>query len=94
MKRKPAVIAYDIQSNKRRRQVFRILKQWRLDAQYSVFECKLTISEAEDLFLQLMRLLDQKKDYLFLAWLDSSRESMGWTKCSKPGFKVPIWYAG
>jgi len=94
MRRKPAVIAYDIQSNKRRRKLFRVLKQWKLAAQYSVFECKLTRNEAEELFLQLTELMDEETDSLLLAWLDKSRESKGLTSCSQPGFKVPVWYAG
>ena len=94
MRRKAAVIAYDIQSNKRRCKLFRILKLWKLDAQYSVFECRLTQVEAEELFLQLTNLLDEKTDSLLLAWLDMSRDSEGLTSCSRPGFKVPMWYAG
>jgi CRISPR-associated protein Cas2 len=94
MKRKPVIIAYDISSNRRRRKLFRILKLWKLDAQYSVFECRLTPPEAEELFLQLTDLMDQETDSLLLAWLDKSREAIGVTGCSKPGFKVPIWYAG
>lgn len=94
MRRKSAVIAYDIQSNKRRRQLFRVLKQWKLDAQYSVFECKLTDPEAEELFLQLTGLMDETTDFLLLAWLDRSRKSKGLTSCSQPGFMVPVWYAG
>jgi len=94
MKRKPAVIAYDIRSNKRRRRVFRILKQWKLDAQYSVFECSLSQGEAEELFLQLSSLLNEKTDSLLLAWLDKRRKAQGITSCSKPGFRVPVWYMG
>ena len=94
MKRKPVVIAYDITSNKRRRQLFRVLKRWRLDAQYSVFESRLTSAEAKELFLQLTELMDLETDSLLLAWLDKSREPFGVTSCSTPGFKVPVWYAG
>lgn len=94
MTRKPAIIAYDIQSGKKRRQLFRVLKQWKLDAQYSVFECKLTHAEAEELFLQLTDLMNPDTDSLLLAWLDRKRESRGLTRCSRPGFKIPVWYAG
>lgn len=38
MSRQPAVIAYDIACDKRRRQVARCLKAWRLDGQYSLIE--------------------------------------------------------
>lgn len=94
MKRKPAVIAYDITGNKRRRQLFRVLKSWKLDAQYSVFECRLTPAEATELFLQLSELIDPAEDVLLLAWLDNSRESIGVTGCSGIGFKVPVLYMG
>lgn len=94
MRRKPVVIAYDIVSNKRRRRLFKVLKQWKLDAQYSVFECRLTRPEAEELFLQLTGLLDENTDSLLLAWLDKGREARGLTRCGRPGFKVPVWYAG
>jgi len=94
MRRKPVIIAYDISSNKRRRKVFRVLKQWRLDAQYSVFECRLTGAEARELFLQLTDLLDPETDSLLLAWLDKTRKAEGWTRCARPGFRVPVWYVG
>jgi len=93
-KRKNVVIAYDISANKRRRRVFRVLKQWKLDAQYSVFECRLTRGEADELFLQLVDLLDHDTDSLLLAWLDTRRQAKGLTRCARPGFLVPVWYIG
>ena len=92
MKRRPAIIAYDITKNKRRRKLFRILKRWKLDAQYSVFECKLTEAEARELFLQLAELIDEKEDDLLLAWLDNSGEAIGVTKCAGISFNVPVLY--
>ena len=94
MRRKPVVIAYDIRSNRRRRRMFRVLKQWKLDAQYSVFECRLTTAEARELFLQLTDIMDHETDCLLLAWLDGSRVPRGWTRCARPGFRVPVWYMG
>ena len=94
MKRRAMVIAYDITDNKRRRKLFRVLKSWKLSAQYSVFECKLTRVEASELFLQLTDLLNEEKDMLLLARLDSSRKSKGLTQCSGIGFKVPVLYMG
>lgn len=92
MKRKPVVIAYDITSDKRRRKLFRCLKSWKLDAQYSVFECMLTHSEAEELFLQLTDLMDLEEDVLMLTWLDNKREAMALTRCAAIGFKIPVLY--
>ena len=73
MIRKPMVIAYDISDNKRRRQVFNVLKRWRLDGQKSVHECFLTSRQAEELLLQLGPLIDQTTDCLLFAWVDRKR---------------------
>ena len=94
MRRKPVLIAYDVSSNKRRRRMFKVLKQWKLDAQYSVFECRLTTPEAKELFIQLAEIMDDKTDSLLLAWLDRTRKARGWTNCAHPGFRVPVWYMG
>ncbi len=51
MRRRAAVIAYDIVSDKRRRRVFRCLQGWKLDNQYSLFECQLGQRETEELFI-------------------------------------------
>lgn len=69
MKRKPAIIAYDISSPLRRRRVQKRLQEWRLDGQKSVHECLLNQREAEELYLQLCELIDPETDKLMLAWL-------------------------
>lgn len=92
MPRKAAVIAYDIRCDKRRRRVARCLKGWRLDGQYSVFECRLTESEARELFLQLVALIDGAEDALLLAWMDPGRASKPVTKCARIGFQSPSLY--
>lgn len=94
MKRKPAIIAYDISSNKRRRQVFRCLKAWSLDSQYSLFECQLTRHEAEELFIQLSDLIHEGEDTLLLAWLDKRHKIRLLTKNSGHSFQAPAWYLG
>jgi CRISPR-associated endonuclease Cas2 len=68
-KRRPLVFAYDIASNKRRRRLFVLLKDWGFDAQFSVFECSLTQSEAAELILETNELIDQQQDRVLLAWL-------------------------
>ncbi|BBO79923.1 CRISPR-associated endonuclease Cas2 [Desulfosarcina ovata] len=92
MKRKPIIIAYDITSNKRRRKLFRCLRSWKLDAQYSVFECLLTDDEAKELFLQLTNLMDLEEDSLLFTRLDPHREAAALTRCKEIGFKVPVLY--
>lgn len=94
MARKPAVVAYDIRCDRRRRRVARCLQSWRLDGQYSVFECCLTRAEAQELFLQLVDLIDESEDALLLAWMDVSRESRPVTVCARIGFQVPSLYLG
>jgi len=94
MKRRPAVIAYDIVCNRRRRRVFRCLQKWSLDAQYSVFECKLTHKEAEELFLQLVELIDSHEDSLLLGWLDNERKTLALTQSARPSFLHPACYLG
>lgn len=64
-----AVIAYDIGSNRTRRRVLRVLREWRLDGQKSVHECRLSRRMAEELFMQLCAEVDPGKDRLLLAWI-------------------------
>ena len=94
--RHATLIAYDIVSDKRRNRVHRCLKQWGLAAQYSVFECQLSHKEAEALFLQLTRLLNEREDKLLLAWLDRSRQIRQITvnpqQHQPHPFQTPLWY--
>lgn len=69
-KRHQAVIAYDVSANSTRRRVFRILKDWKIDGQKSLVECRLSETEAEELFLQLSEEMDLETDRLALVWLD------------------------
>lgn len=74
MARFPAVIAYDISSNKNRRRVHRALKRWRIDGQKSVHECLLNRSEAQALFIELGEIIDPATDRLLLTWLNPERQ--------------------
>ncbi len=94
MKRKSVVIAYDISCDKRRGKVFRCLEKWKLDSQYSLFECLLSEKEAEELFLQLTDLIDETEDALMLAWLDNIYQAQAVTESSRIGFKTPVLYKG
>ncbi len=67
--RYPAIIAYDIHTNKRRYKALKTLKAWRLDGQKSVHECLLTAKEAETLFTELTQIIDPESDRLMLAWI-------------------------
>ncbi len=94
MARKPAVIAYDVVCNRRRRRLRRCLQAWQLDAQHSVFECDLSRQEAEELFLQLAHLIEDGEDRLLLAWLDNRRQPIAVTKAASIGFNRPAAYLG
>jgi CRISPR-associated protein Cas2 len=69
MARKPAIVAYDISADSTRRQVYKILLEWRLDGQKSVHECVLSPAEAQELFMQLGGAIDPETDRLLLAWV-------------------------
>ncbi|MFZ1342880.1 CRISPR-associated endonuclease Cas2 [Thiothrix eikelboomii] len=92
MKRRAAVIAYDISSSQRRRRVHRRLQAWKLDSQYSVFECELTGFEARELFVQISEIINPETDKLLLMWLDGHREAQSLTQVARIGFKQPVWY--
>ena len=68
----PAVVAYDIRCNRRRRRVYRILSDWRLDAQKSVVETRLSVALADELFLQLGEEIDPETDRLALVWIETA----------------------
>lgn len=68
------VVAYDISKNKHRARVRRILKEWNLDNQKSVYECRLTQSQAEELFIQLSAEIDTRTDNLIMAWVEPRRK--------------------
>ena len=70
----PIVVAYDISKNKIRARVRRILREWNLDNQKSVYECRLTTQQAEELFLQLSAEIDVNTDNLIMAWVEMKRK--------------------
>jgi len=59
MSARPAIVAYDIASNRSRRRVRGILAEWRVDGQLSVHECLLTTVQAEELFSHIAVEIDQ-----------------------------------
>jgi len=76
MKRRPAIVAYDISDHRTRRRVLRILREWRLDGQRSVHECLLSDAEAQELFIQLGEAIEATTDRLLLAWVAAHRPVM------------------
>jgi CRISPR-associated protein Cas2 len=91
--RQPIVIAYDVTDRRNRAKVLRILKAWRLDGQKSVHECRLTTSQAEELFLQLSDWIAPESDHLLFAWLQPHRRVL----CRGLGrnmIREKLWIAG
>ncbi len=91
--RKPVVFAYDITKNKTRYKVLRILKEWRLDGQKSVHECRLKLRQAEELFIEINERLNPKTDLLLMAWLEPHR-SVLYRGIGKNSVSRKIWYMG
>ena len=71
---KSVVVAYDISKNKTRAKVRKILSEWNLGNQKSVYECKLTLEQAEELFLQLSYEINTKTDNLLMVFLEPKRK--------------------
>ena len=72
-KARPVVVAYDISKDSSRRRVYKILRDWRIEGQKSVHECRLTMDQAQELFIQLGRYIDPATDMLMMAWLEPRR---------------------
>ena len=89
---RPIVVAYDISSNNARARVRKILKEWNLDNQKSVYECRLKQNQAEELFLQLSHEIDTKTDNILMAWLQPGRKvltrGIGSTAVDKKMFHI------
>ena len=73
MSARPAIVAYDIACNRRRRRVRGVLAEWRVDGQLSVHECLLTTVQAEELFSHIAVEIDPVDDRLLLAWVVPGR---------------------
>lgn len=56
------VIAYDIANDHRRSQVAKILEAWGRRVQKSVFECELSLEEAQGVAARLKRLVTAPED--------------------------------
>jgi len=56
------VVAYDIVKDRRRHKVMNTLKNFGQRVQYSVFECELSMLQAEQLLQRLRTLIDPRRD--------------------------------
>jgi CRISPR-associated protein Cas2 len=73
MSYRTGLFAYDISDDRVRRRVLRLLREWRLDGQLSVHECRLNDVEAARLFECLRADLDFASDHLLFAWVAAQR---------------------
>ena len=60
------IIVYDIVEDKRRNQIFKLLKEYATPVQYSVFQAKLNASNIITLEYKLRAVIDNKKDSLII----------------------------
>lgn len=56
------LVSYDIADNRRRRQVFKLMKGYGVRVQYSVFECLLTAAQVQEMKGRVKPVLDQEED--------------------------------
>jgi CRISPR-associated protein Cas2 len=66
------IVSYDIVNDKRRTQVFKLLKGYGTHVQYSVFECHLSASQFAKLGAELRRLIDLNVDSVRCYRLDAT----------------------
>lgn len=56
------VVAYDIVSNRRRSRLVKVLKDYGLRVNYSVFECEITAQREKELRKRVSAIVDPKDD--------------------------------
>ena len=71
--KKTVLVAYDICAEDRRRHALRVARNWRLDGQKSVHECRLTNAEATALYGEIAARLAPRLDHLMFAWVDAAQ---------------------
>lgn len=68
------VVAYDVPDDRRRTRLFKLLKQYGLPAQYSVFETRLAAHERRQLLNEAAKLLDKRSDRFTLYPIGAEQE--------------------
>lgn len=63
------VVAYDITNNKRRNQLFKLMKQFGANAQRSVFECDVNTDTFSELMPRIRDIIDIKEDDIKIYYL-------------------------
>ena len=78
------LIAYDITDKKRLRKLSKLLESYGLRVQYSMFEADITKKELEILISQILDIIDEESDKVYIYTIDN-------TKAQKEGKKKSIW---
>ncbi|GEA17592.1 CRISPR-associated endoribonuclease Cas2 3 [Moorella thermoacetica] len=79
MKRMDIIVAYDVnmeskEGQARLRKVATICKNFGQRVQYSLFECRVTPAQLEELIYSLRKVIDEKRDSLRIYILHGGRE--------------------
>ncbi|MDP3453139.1 MAG: CRISPR-associated endonuclease Cas2 [Bacteroidales bacterium] len=86
------VVAYDISDDRRRQKVVKILVNYGVRSNYSVFECVLTETQVNTMKNRLEKIVESKSDCVLYYYLCKScvvkRESVG--RVCKDGTEV-VW---
>lgn len=81
------IIAYDISSNKRRRKIYKLLKNHGIRLNYSVFECFITKKELKEIKEKIKEIISKKNDsvlfYSICSDCITKREHIGYIN---PGY--------
>jgi len=72
------LVCYDIRDPKRLRRVHRVVRDFGLPAQYSVFSCRLSEQDRAKLVARLLNAIDQRIDAIMLV-------DLGAVKAGEPG---------
>jgi len=82
----PYLFAYDVSDNRRRGQLLKVLKRWRVDGQYSVHETMLRPSQVNALCSELVDLTEHHDDLLMMTRLSQKTKAsvFHWQQPTRP----------
>lgn len=60
------VVTYDVSNDKRLRKVHKLMKNYSIPVQYSVFECDLDTARIEDMITEVLNIIETEEDALLI----------------------------
>lgn len=60
------VVTYDVSNDKRLRKVHKLMKNYGIPVQYSVFECDLDTARIEDMITEVLNIIETEEDALLI----------------------------